>query len=48
MNILATFNVLTGVLLVGACTEKFGKSGFIGSLIGYALATVAYIYFFGA
>jgi hypothetical protein len=48
MNILATFNVLCGVLVVGACSEKFGQYGFIGSLAGYSAATVAYLYFFGA
>jgi hypothetical protein len=48
MNIFATFNVLFGVLIVGACSEKFGRYGFVGSLAAYSIATVAYLYFFGA
>lgn len=47
MNVLATINMLTGVLVVGACTEKFGKIGFSASTIGYVSATLVGIYFLG-
>lgn len=45
MNILATINMLIGVLVVGAFSEKFGKIGFIASTIGYVSATLVGIYF---
>ncbi len=47
MNVVATINMLVGVLVVGACTEKFGKIGFIGSVIGFLSATVFGVYFLG-
>lgn len=47
MNLYAILMTLLAVLVIGACTEKFGATGFIGSISGFTIGVLFFMLIHG-
>lgn len=47
MNLYATIITLLSVLVIGACTEKFGATGFVASIFSFTLCVLFFMLFNG-